>query len=324
MNYLRVLDELRGFQVVAASDLSRDRLAQVKERYPLVNTVVQAGEVIDDPKIEAVVLATPAGLHFEQAVRALKAGKHVLVEKPLALEVAQCEQLVALAGSQKRTLMVDHTFLYNDAVRRMKEYVRAPDFGRVYYLCSRRNNLGPIRGDVSAIWDLAPHDISIFNHLLDEGPAEVSATTGSYLRADRADVAFLVLRYPSGVLGHIQVSWIEPSKVREVVVVGDRRRIVFDDVNIAESLRIFDRGVGVSGDVDSFGDFKYLIRDGDILSPRIVTREPLRNACTDFLESLQNAREPLSGGRIGRSVVAALHAAEESVRRNGAFVRIPS
>lgn len=322
MNYLRVLHELRGVSVAAAADLSRERLAQVRERFPHVNVVVRPEDVLDDPALDAVILATPASLHLEHVRRALEAGKHVLVEKPLALEAAHCDELAERARAAKRVLMVDHTFVYNDSVRRLRELVRDPAFGRVYYLTARRNNLGPIREDVSALWDLAPHDLSIFDHLLGEAPVEAAATAGAFLKPGRWDAAFLTLRYASGALGHVQVSWVEPFKVREVVAVGDRRRVVFDDVDVSEPLRVFERGVGLEDASRSYGEFKYLIRDGDILSPRVHAREPLRNACQDFLDCVASGREPVSGAALGRRVVAVLAACDASIRKGGAPVEV--
>lgn len=322
MNYLRVLHEMRRGRVAVACDPSRERLTQVRDRYPLLNTVVRPEDVFSDPQVEAVVVATPAAAHFAQARQALEAGKHVLVEKPLALEVGQCDELISLARARARVLMVDHTFLYNDSVRKVKELVGGAEFGRVYYVTARRNNLGPIREDVSALWDLAPHDLSIFAYLLGEAPVEVSAHAGSFLKKDRWDTVFAHLRYPSGVLGHVHVSWVEPSKIREIVVVGDRHRIVFDDVNVVESVRVYDRGVGLPDAPVSYGEFKYLIRDGDIVSPRVHAREPLRNACADFLDAVETGHPPLSDGLVGRGVVAALAACDASIRRGGQPVRV--
>lgn len=323
MNYLRVLQEMPGARVVCASDLARERLDLVRERFPQVNVSPHAEDLMGDPALDAVVLATPASLHHEQVRRALDAGKHVLVEKPLAMEVAHCEELGERARAAGRVLMVDHTFVYNDGIRRMRDLVRDPDFGRVYYLTARRNNLGPIREDVSALWDLAPHDLSIFDHLLGESPVEAAATAGSFLKPGRWDAAFLTLRYASGALGHVQVSWVEPYKVREVVAVGDRKRILFDDINVSESVRVFDRGVGVSDTSRSFGEFKYLIRDGDIHSPRIHAREPLRNACQDFLDCVATGRSPVSDAAMARRVVAVLSACDASILKGGAPAAVP-
>jgi len=219
--------------------------------------------------------------------------------------------------------MVRYTFLYNAGVRKMKEYMAPEQFGQVYYLHATRTNLGPIRHDVDAVWDLAPHDVAIFNYLLGEQPVWVSAVGARVLRTAREDIAFATLGYGNELLGNIHVSWTDPNKVREVVVVGSRRRLVFNDLNDAERLRVFERGVSVGEAVaDSYGEFKLLVRDGDIISPKVPASEPLKNQCQDFVEAIAYGRQPLASGEFGVGVIRTLAAIEASMSTRGAAVHV--
>lgn len=320
-NYLRIFQELRVAGLVAV-DAHPASLAAVRERHPQVETLADSERLLKREDVDAVVIATPASTHYSLAARALKSGKHVLVEKPMATSVADAERLVATQKESKRILMVGHTFLHNDSVRKFRELVREKATGRIYYLQARRNHLGPIRPDVNVFWDLAPHDLSIFRYVLDRDPEWVSAVGSGYLKPGREDVVFATLGYPGGVLGHIQVSWIDSNKVREVAAIGSRRRIVFDDLNLLESVRIYEKGAAPLGAVDSYGEFQYQLRDGDILSPKIERHEPLRNECQHFLECIRTGRRPLSDGEGGATIVRTLVAVDRSLRSGGKPVRI--
>ena len=269
------------------------------------------------------MIATPASTH-EALVRAsLAAGRHVLVEKPMALQCAGSETLCDLADTCGRVLMVGYTFLYNAGVRKMKEMMVAEQFGQPYYLHATRTNLGPIRQDVNAAWDLAPHDLAIFSFLLDEQPLWASAVGTRVLKTNREDIAFATLGFKNDVVGNIHVSWADPNKVREVVAVGSRRRVVFDDLNNVERVRVFERGVSAGEPAsDSFGEFKLLVRDGDIISPKVEPSEPLKNQCADFVRAIITGTPPLADGRFGAGVVRALVAIETSMRANGAAVEV--
>src|SRR5262245_28716180 len=245
-NYARVLNDLPGATLSVVCDRSQERLTLVSDRYRAVVTCSNIEDAISRSDVDAVVIATPASTHAALVRMALERGKHVLVEKPMALDVASCESLCQLASTAKRVLMVGYTFLYNAGVRKMKEYMGPEPFGQMYYLHATRTNLGPIRQDVNAVWDLAPHDIAIFNYLLDEQPAWASAVGTRVLRTNRDDIAFATLGYKNDVVGNIHVSWADPNKVREVVAVGSRRRVVFNDLNDVERVRVFERGVSVS------------------------------------------------------------------------------
>ena len=242
MNYVRIFNELLESPVVGVCEQSPERLKEVGRRYPNVYLTTQVDDLIFQPDVQAAVVCTEATSHFHVTRRLLLAGKHVLVEKPLATTSAHAEKLIELAESHSATLMVGHTFIFNAGVRKVKEYVKQ-DSGCVYYLYARRTNLGPIRRDVNALWDLAPHDIAIFNYLLDRTPLWVSAVGGRVLGNSRADVGFVSLGYPGNILAHVHVSWADPDKAREVVVVKSDRRILFNDLNGIEQVRVFEKGV---------------------------------------------------------------------------------
>jgi predicted dehydrogenase len=325
INYIRVFRELPDSQVRYVCDRSPERLEEIHKRYPEIVPVVDAHEAIEAPDVSAVVIATEATNHFELVRDSLEAGKNVLVEKPLSTSVDQATELITLADEVGSVLFVGHTFLYNPGVRKLKELTQSADFGRLYYLYSRRTSLGPIRRDVNAIWDLAPHDVSIFNYLLDSRPQWVSAVGARVLRNAREDVGFVALEYPNGIVAHIHVSWTDPSKVREVVVVGSDKRIVFNDLDAFERVRVFEKGVKVDeDDVDlNFGEFQFLVRDGDIISPTIPSViEPLKHQCGHFLHCIRRGEVPLTNGWQGRDIVRVMAAIDESVASHGVPRRI--
>jgi predicted dehydrogenase len=319
VNYIRVFEELPDSQVVAVCDVRRDRLDWVRSRYRTMGTYADLDDMLNSLDLDVVVVATTARTHFSIAGRCLRAGKHVLLEKPLTATIEEGEDVSAFAEQVDKVLMVGHTFLYNDGIRRMKEYIESEDFGQAYYLHATRTNLGPIRYDVDAFWDLAPHDVSIFNYLLDSHPVSVSAVGGRLLGNERVDVGFATLTYPGGIIANIHVSWADPNKVREVVAVGSQQRVVFDDLNNLERLRIFEKGVAPpEQEADSFGEFRFLLRDGPIISPSIKTSEPLKNQCLHFLDCVKEGKQPLSDASNGLQVVKVMVAIEQSLTQQGA------
>jgi len=322
-NYARVLSELPGAELTIICDQRPDRLALVRDRYRSVATCEHPDDLFARDDVDAVVIATPASTHAALVRLALDRGRHVLVEKPMALDRAGGQSLCDLADSVGRVLMIGYTFLYNAGVRTMKDMMAPDQFGQPYYLHATRTNLGPIRQDVNAAWDLAPHDIAIFNYLLDQQPLWASAIGTRVLKTRREDVAFATLGYKNDVIGNIHVSWSDPNKVREVVAVGSRRRVVFDDLNDAERVRVYERGVSAGEAVaDSYGEFKLLVRDGDIISPKVEPSEPLKNQCQDFVDAIVAGRAPLSQGRFGLGVVRTLVAIETSMRARGAAIEV--
>jgi predicted dehydrogenase len=323
INYVRVFTELRDSRVITVCDANKDRLAVVSERFSEVTTTTKFDDVVANKDIQAVVVATPAQQHFELAKQALKAGKHVLIEKPMTTTVAESRELTDLANKSNLALVVGHTFLYNSGIRKVKELVSKESFGKFYYMHATRTNMGPIRQDVNSAWDLAAHDISIFNYFVNEAPQWASAVGSKMLGGSQEDICFATLGYRNGLIANIHVSWLDPNKVREIVVVGSNQRIVFDDLNTLEYVRIFEKGV-VPADLDanSFGEFKFLMRDGDILSPKIQPSEPLKNLAIHFLKCVRGEEKPLTDGTNGADVVRVLCAINKSLEKNGAPVEI--
>jgi predicted dehydrogenase len=318
MNYVRVFNELPHATVVAAIDVREDRLQTVRRRFAAVGTFREYGEVLENPDVRAVVVSTPASMHHSVVRDSLLSGKHVLVEKPMTTRVSQAQELARLADEVKAVLMVGHTFLYNPGIVKMKACMDKEDFGRVYYLHGIRTNVGPIREDVNAIWDLAPHDVSIFNYLLDSTPTWASAVGATVLGNGREDVGFITLHYANGVLGNIHVSWANPNKVRQVTVVGSKKRICFDDLNSLERIRIYEKGVvSQPTEANSFGEFRLLVRDGDIVSPKVEATEPLKNQCSHFLDCIRTGKKPMTDARNGLDVVRVMVAIQASMARNG-------
>ncbi|MDP8923310.1 MAG: Gfo/Idh/MocA family oxidoreductase [Chloroflexota bacterium] len=323
MNYVRVFSELPGARVLLVCDKRADRLQDVGRRFPGVILTTDVEHALAVTGVDAVVICTEASTHHRIGRRALQAGKHVLMEKPLATTAADADDLMAVAEEHQRTLMVGHTFIYNTGIRKIKEYIDQGEVGRVYYLYSSRTNLGPIRRDVNALWDLAPHDVAIFNYLLDSTPEWVSAVGVNVLRNRREDVGFVSLGYPNGVVGHVHVSWADPNKVRELVVVGSDKRIAFNDLNPLEQVRIYEKSVTpLSDEAASYGEYHFLMRDGNIISPRIEFSEPLKNQCGHFLEAATRGTSPLTDGAAGREVVRVMEAIDRSLRRRGAPVAV--
>lgn len=321
INYLRVFNELRNAEVVAICDQRKERLHEIGQRYPGAVLETELEKTLQIPEVDAVIVCTGATTHYEVTKAALLAGKHVLVEKPMATTVEDCKDLIALAEMYNRTLMVGHTFLYNSGIRKVKENLSRDDMGQIYYLYSCRTNLGPIRYDVNALWDLAPHDVSIFNYLLNRSPEWVSAVGANVLQSQNEDVGFVSLGYGNNVIGNIHVSWADPNKVRQLVVVGSNRRIVFDDLNALERVKIYEKGVvRRAPEANSFGEHQFMMRDGDIYSPQVEINEPLKTQCNHFLDCVATGKRPLTDGWAGMDVVKVLTAIDQSIAQNGAPV----
>lgn len=318
VNYVRTLSDLPETGVLVVCDKDEARLQQIGERFPKVELCTDYREVLADNRIDAVIVSTTATHHFDITRDALESGRPVLVEKPLTTTAVEAERLVEIADQRELQLMVGHVFLFNPGVEKVRTYIQSGDIGEVYYLYSRRTNLGPIRHDVNAVWDLAPHDVAIFNYLLGEAPEWVSGVSARVLRNGREDVGFLVLGYSDNRLGHIHVSWADPNKVRELVVVGSNQRIAFDDLNPQEMVRVYEKGVAAAAvETDGFVDYRLSVRDGDIISPHINVSEPLKNQVRHFIDCVINNQQPITDGQNGLDVVRALEAANYSASHNG-------
>jgi predicted dehydrogenase len=322
-NYLRNFSQMDGCKVTACVDQDASRVAAFYKIYPSVNFYPSTEEMYTKEKPDAVVIATPTATHFKITSEALAHNCHVLVEKPLAMDEKECRGLMDLGEKGKRLLMVGHTFLYNDAVIWMKDYLSQGGCGeKIYYMHAVRTNLGPIRYDVNALMDLAPHDISIFLYLLGAKPVAVSASGAAFLNEAREDVTFMTIYFENGTLGHVHVSWLDPRKVRQVTVIGDKKMIVFDDIAVQEPIRIYDKGVRRSQEYSDFGEFKAIVYDGDVVIPKVQLGEPLKNQCREFLNYLQAGKIGRSGASFGLEVVRVLDAARESLKRKGQVVEL--
>ena len=319
-NLARNVAALSGARLHTLCDLRADRLAQVARQYPGVKTQTDYAAVLADDEVDAVMIATPVHTHFELAAAALRAGKHVMVEKPLAQTSAQCRKLIALADAHHLTLMVGHVFIYNAAVRKVKEYIQSGELGQIYYVYSQRLNLGIIRQDVNALWNFAPHDISILCYWLDAMPERVIARGYSYIQSGIEDVIFLILDFPGGIGANVHISWLDPNKVRRMIIVGSKKMVVYDDVSADAKIMVYDKGVTKKpnnrpslGSYESFGEFQLLLRAGDILIPRLNFVEPLKVECQHFVESIRRGQRPITDGYNGLRVVQVLEAAQQAI-----------
>jgi predicted dehydrogenase len=320
-NVIRNLDGLPDVEVSWICDADLSRAQAVGARYPWARQTASTDEVFKDASVDAVYIATQVSTHHALVEQALCAGKHVLVEKPLATTVEQAEDLARLAAARRLTLMVGHTFIFSPPVRKVKQLIEDGQVGPIYYVETTRVNLGLFQKDASVLWDLGPHDLSILMYWLGEVPSYVSARGRSYRGEALEDVAFLTLEFPSQILAQIQISWLAPSKLRRTSVVGRQRMIVYDDLEPVEKVKVYDRGV--DRQPASFGEFQLTYRSGDILIPRLDTTEPLALECQHFVDCIRTGQEPDASPRSGVDVVRVIQAAERSMRHRGAPEPVP-
>jgi predicted dehydrogenase len=321
-NLLRALFELPDVEVSYICDLDPDRLERFGRRYPSARPTRDFENLLADPHVDAVIIATPVFSHFGLASRALQSGKHVFVEKPLASTSAEAGELLELADSMDRAIMCGHTFLYSPAVREVKRIIQSGDLGEIYFISSSRVNLGLHQRDVSVVWDLGPHDFSILLYWMDEMPEWVGAVGRDSVVKGIPDVAFIDLGFPSGALSHIELSWLAPSKLRRTVVVGSQKMVVYDDSS-SEPVRVFDSGVEYE-DPETFGQYQLSYRTGDILSPKLDTTEPIITELTDFVQGVRQGVAPAGNPTLARNVVHLIEAAESSIEERGVPVQIDS
>lgn len=321
-NLIRNLRQNPECRLKILCDTSEQRLNHMRRLHPEVAVTTRFEEILADPEIDAVVIATPVRFHYDMAKACLSVGKHAFIEKPMARTVAESEELVALAERQGLILMVGHTFLFSPAVRRMKEVIDAGDIGDVQYISARRLNLGLFQKDINVAWDLAPHDISILLHLLDESPVSVSCQGSSHVTRGVEDVTMMYLSFRRNRCAFIQNSWLDPKKVRQMTVVGSKRMIVYDDTEPLEKLKIYDARVEVPPHYDTFAEFTYSYHYGDAYVPYIKQDEPLKLECQHFLDCIRDEAVPLTNGRLGLEVVRILEAAGDSLRQRGASVAL--
>ncbi len=316
-NLIRNFGACPATEVVALCDQRPETLARAATLCPAARPEADFRAVLADPAVEAVAVATPVTTHAPLAAAALRAGKHVLVEKPLALSAREAEELVRLAEREGRTLMVDHTFVYSPAVRKIKELLDAGELGEVYYVDSVRINLGIFQNDVNVLWDLAPHDLSIVEHLLGRFPAGVAATGASHTKSGLEDVAYLSLDFGGGLLASCHVNWLSPVKLRHLIVAGSKKSVVYNDLNHWEPVKVYDRGITVDESPEARRGVLVNYRTGDVWSPHVEPTEPLQNVVRHFADCVRTGRRPQTDGEAGLRVVRILEAAQRSIRAQG-------
>lgn len=321
-NLVRNFAETPGANVAAVADLDLKRLDIVKKRFPAVKVTTRFQDLLEDPGIDAIAVATPVNSHFELGMATLRAGKHLWLEKPMTETSLQARKLVDEAAKRELALLVDHTFIYTGAVRKMGEIVKGGDLGRVLYYDSTRVNLGLFQRDVSVISDLAVHDFAILDYLLDEHPVAVSASGINHFPGTPENLAFITLFYDSGTIAHANVSWLAPVKVRQILLGGSKKMIVYDDMEPSEKIKIYDKGVSFTDDPQQIQEMRVGYRTGDMWAPKLATTEALRVEGEHFVDCIANGKTPETDGHLGLRVVELIEAATSSMRGRGETVYI--
>jgi len=319
-NLLRNFCELEEAEVVRVCDFDARALGRAKRRYPTIDVTQSYAEVLADPRVDAVVLATPVSTHYPFAKQALLADKHVLVEKPLAQTTTQVLDLIELAEQRGKTLMVDHTFLYTGAVRRMKSLVDSGEIGQLLYFDSVRISLGLVQSDINVLWDLGPHDLAIMDYLCEQVPVAISATGVKHLNTPYENVAYVTVQFEGNFIAHFHLNWMAPVKVRRTLVGGSKKMIVYDDMENTEKIKVYDKGIVQNVDPERREKMLTGYRNGDMQAPQLETSEALRLMACEFVASIVDKRAPLSDGQAGYRVVRLLEAAQRSIEDNGRLI----
>jgi len=323
-NLVRNFAECGGAAVTAVCDTREERLAQVKRRYPGVATTTSATDLCTRSDVDAVVIATPVDRHFELGMAALRAGKHVLLEKPMASTSEQASRLIDEAASRRLVLMVDHTFVYTGAVRKMREMTDAGELGDIYYYDSVRINLGLFQHDVNVLWDLAVHDLAIMDYVLKDRPVSVSATGLAHVAGRPQNIAYMTMFFDSSLIAHVHVNWLSPVKVRRTLLGGSRRMVVFDDLEASEKIKVYDRGISLNPSPENVYQMLIGYRTGDMHAPQLAVTEALGVEALHFVDCVNNGKTPLTDGEAGLRVVRLLETASESMTEQGRPVSIGS
>lgn len=321
-NIVRNFSELPGAQIKAVSDFKPELLSKVQSRYPAIQVTTNCQDIFTDPAIDAVAIATPVSTHFDLALAALQAGKHVLVEKPMTLTTKQAYRLIDEAERRNLVLMVDHTFVYTGAVRKIRELVANKELGDIYYYDSVRVNLGLFQHDVNVLWDLAVHDLSIMDYVLQSRPYAVSATGMSHVQGGLENISYLTLFFESNLIAHIHVNWLAPVKVRRTLIGGSQKMIVFDDLDPSEKVKVYDKGITVNGSPESIYRMLVGYRTGDMWAPKLDTTEALWTEGLHFLHCIEQGDRPITDGVAGLQVVKILEAATQSMKNQGRLVEL--
>jgi predicted dehydrogenase len=321
-NLVRNFMAAPGSAVMRVCDLRKERLSSLGKLYPGLKTCTDSSELINDPEIDAVVIATPISSHFDLAMAALKAGKHVLVEKPLAAKSDQARKLVDEATARNLVLLVDHTFVYTDAVRKIRELISSGQLGDIYYYDAVRVNLGLFQHDVNVIWDLAIHDLSIIDHVLPSKPVAVAATGISHVPGQPENVAYITLFFSSAQIAHVHVNWLTPVKVRHTLIGGSEKMILYDDLEPSEKLKVYDKGIDVTPEPEDVYKMLVSYRLGDMWAPQLSNTEALQTEAQHFIDCIEHNKQPETDGPAGLRMVNMIEAAETSLRDRGRLIEL--
>ncbi|MBI3397180.1 Gfo/Idh/MocA family oxidoreductase [Candidatus Woesebacteria bacterium] len=313
-NLLRNFIETPNCDVVYCCDVDETKLDLAKKRYPFITTTTNYKDILNDKSIDAIIIATPVKYHYKLAKDAIISGKHVLIEKPMTIKYLEGKKLCALAKKHKKIIMVDHTFLYNEAVDKIKELISSPDFGKILYIDSTRANLGLFQTDINVLYDLAPHDFSIVNYLLNSGPTSVQSYGKSHFNSQE-DVSYIFAEYPNGVFVHFHLSWLSPLKIRKMIIVGIKKMLVYDDTKPSEKIKVYDKGVSLEKEgTKKANEIKIGYRSGDVWLPDLKTSEPLAKMAGEFIKSISTNTQPISSGAFGVEIVKVLEKSTKSLR----------
>ena len=325
-NLVRNFMGVPGVRVKTVSDFKQELLAKVQTSYPTIQVTTDCQDIFDDPQIDAVAIATPVSTHFKLAIAALKAGKHVLVEKPMTVSTEQGLRLIDEAEKRNLVLMVDHTFVYTGAVQKIRELTHSQQLGDIYYYDSVRVNLGLFQHDVNVLWDLAVHDLSIMNYVLPNQPYAVSATGVSHVPGEPENIAYLSLFFNNNLIAHINVNWLAPVKVRRTLIGGSQKMVVFNDLEPSEKIKVYDKGITLNGNPQKNAEKVYQMligyRTGDMWSPKLEITEALRTEALHFIECIQQSKRPITDGHAGLQVVKILEAATLSMKKQGQLIEL--
>jgi len=317
----RNLNSIPGFRLQSICDLRDEARQKAAFSYPQVKLTAAVGDVLDDPDNDVIFIVTPVSTHYELARKALENGKHIFVEKPFTLTLAEGQELVELAEARNRIIMVDHTFLFTGAVNKIKEILKSQAIGRLYYYDSVRINLGIFQHDVNVVWDLAPHDLSIMDYLLEERPLALCAHGACHFNKNLADVAYLILHFPNNLLAHFHLNWLSPTKIRRTIIAGEKKMLLWDDLDPEDKIRIYDKGVEVDSRQGIY-EMLYSYRWGDMWAPRISGAEALNQELSYFLHCLESGEKPHNDGRAGLRVVELLEASSRSLAQGGRTIEL--
>jgi predicted dehydrogenase len=318
-NLMRNFAENEAAQLRWLCDTDEERLIAMGRRYPAARTTTDYQQLLTDRELDAIAVVTPVATHYPITKAALLAGKHVLVEKPLTATAREAEELIELADRNRRALMVDHTFVYTGAVRKMKEILKSGELGDLLYFDSVRINLGLFQRDINVLWDLAPHDLSIMDYLIERQPIGVSALGSCHIEPGIENIAYLVMKFPDDFIAHFHFNWLAPVKIRRTLIAGARKMILYDDIEPTEKVRVYDKGVTANRIGDREADYQTLVsyRTGDVWAPKLDATEALHHVVAEFLDSIRSSRKPLTDGESGLRVVSILEAAQQSIKKGG-------